>query len=135
MNEFLLFKVLSIIYLLFTNSEFLCFIKVPRSAPTLTVPQEFQFYTEKRALIHKETGHCNYGGQVKPIFITAFVFLFSFGRNRLCFFFLNCGCLIQESSLPYIPVAEMVQKFQMNLLGDFRTQVCFTSLLVCSAFV
>ncbi|MCO5568334.1 hypothetical protein L7F22_022033 [Adiantum nelumboides] len=66
--------------------------KTPRAAPSLTVPHEFNFHTEKRAHIHKETGHCSLESQA------------------------------QSSSLPYIPIAEMVQRFQMNLLGEFMSQ-------------
>ncbi|MCO5604005.1 hypothetical protein L7F22_058162 [Adiantum nelumboides] len=66
--------------------------KTPRAAAPLTVPHEFHFLTEKRAHIHKETGQCSLESQA------------------------------QSSSLPYIPIAEMVQRFQMNLLGEFMSQ-------------
>lgn len=63
-----------------------------RNLPTLTVPQEFHFNTDRRAQLHKDAGHCSSGIQD------------------------------EGSRSPFISLAEMVQKFQLNISGHFGNQ-------------
>lgn len=95
--------------------EKLLHTKTPRAAPTLTVPHEFHFHTEKRAHIHKETGQCSLEAQVHRISWTAanqFAIAAKVMSYLLCF--MNACRLKAQACLTYL-----LQKWYKNFRWIF----------------
>ncbi|KAI5077342.1 hypothetical protein GOP47_0007166 [Adiantum capillus-veneris] len=103
--------------------------KTPQVAPTLTISQQFRLNAERHACKRQKLEGGRFGHPMHTKTPRAASSLtvpqgFNFHTEKRANIYKETGQCeqAQSSGLPYIPIAEMVQRFQMNLLGEFKWQ-------------